>query len=249
MSDWGRGHYERTAEELLPAAERIIDVAAPGPGARVLDLACGTGNAAELAARRGAQVSGIDSAPRLIEVARTSAAAAGLDIDYAVADALALPFADAAFDVAVSVFGLIFVLPAPDAVAELLRVVRPGGRVVFSTWTPEGPLFEAGRIARTAMRGPPPASPPPNWGDPDVVRSLLDGHEVTITSERLAFTASSPADMVDRLLGYHPVYLAAVEAAGEDALRGPLTSLFEATNEDPSAWQATSTWLLVDVNR
>src|SRR3954451_6604160 len=99
MVDWSVGEYERTAAELEPAARHVVALAAPAPGERVLDLACGTGNAALLAAPAGARVTGLDAASRLVEVARARAAAAGADAEFVVGDALDLPFDDGSFDV------------------------------------------------------------------------------------------------------------------------------------------------------
>src|SRR5436853_34785 len=108
MVDWDRGSYEDTATELAPAAERLVGLAAIRPGERVLDLGTGTGNAALLAARAGARVTAADPSPRLLGIARERLAAEGHDGELAVASAEALPFADHAFDVVLSVFAVIF---------------------------------------------------------------------------------------------------------------------------------------------
>jgi ubiquinone/menaquinone biosynthesis C-methylase UbiE len=100
MIDWGMGHYEHTAAELEPVAERVVSLATLRPGERVVDLATGTGNAALVAAGRGALVTGLDSAPRLIDVARGRAATARLDVSFVVGDIQALPFESRSFDVA-----------------------------------------------------------------------------------------------------------------------------------------------------
>src|SRR5436305_15136046 len=110
--DWSLGRYERTAGQLLPAARLVVERAAPAAGDRVVDVGCGTGNAALLAAERGARVTGVDPATRLLEVARERAAARGLDADFATGDAAHLPVGDGEADVVLSVFGVIF---APDA--------------------------------------------------------------------------------------------------------------------------------------
>ncbi|MEX2553238.1 MAG: class I SAM-dependent methyltransferase, partial [Actinomycetota bacterium] len=111
MPDWGLGRYELIAAEVEPAARRVVSMAAPLEGRQVLDVACGTGNAALLAAEAGASVTGLDQAPRLIEVARERAAAEGLDVSFMVGDALQIELPDESFDVVFSVFGVIF---APD---------------------------------------------------------------------------------------------------------------------------------------
>jgi len=150
MIDWSAGTYELTAAQLAPAAERAVGAARITPGERVLDVACGTGNAAILAAFGGAQVTGVDQAERLLEVAAGRARAAGVEIDWQAADALALPFEDDAFDAVLSVFGVIFA-PAEPAAAELVRVTAPEGRVVLVTWTGEGVIAAASGVMRRAM--------------------------------------------------------------------------------------------------
>ena len=138
MVDWSAGEYERTAAELEPAAHDVVARAAIAPGERVLDIACGTEIAALIAAAAGARVHGLDAAPLLIEVARARAAEAGLDAEFVVGDALDLPFDDGAFDAVLSVFGVIFVPDPARAVAEIVRVLVPGGRALLSAWRPEG---------------------------------------------------------------------------------------------------------------
>ena len=127
MPDWGIGRYERFAPDLEPAAEHVVELAGLHPGERVLDLGCGTGNAALLAARAGAAVTGIDPASRLLEIARERLAADGLDGSFVVGDAQALPFRDGEFDAVLSVFGVIFAVDAERALSEAIRVLKPDG--------------------------------------------------------------------------------------------------------------------------
>src|SRR5918992_3405739 len=138
--DWSVGQYERIATELEPVAERVVALAALREGERVLDLACGTGNAALVAARAGGVTTGLDAAARLIDVARDRAAAEGLDASFVVGDVQELPFDDAAFDVVVSIFGVIFAQNPDRAISELLRVLRPDGRALLAVWVPEGTM-------------------------------------------------------------------------------------------------------------
>ncbi|MGI8728589.1 MAG: class I SAM-dependent methyltransferase [Solirubrobacteraceae bacterium] len=192
MTDWSPGAYERTAAQLEPVAEVVVGAADVQAGDRVLDVACGTGNALLAAAARGASVSGVDLAPRLVEVARGRAADAGIEADLRVGDATALPFDDDAFDAAISVFGVIFAAPAQEAAKELLRVVRPGGAAVVAAWCPEGPIHEAAQLARRAV---------------EELSSLFAPAAVRITERRLAFTASSPRAWVDDQLDHHPLWM------------------------------------------
>src|SRR3954451_23320477 len=147
MDAWGAGSYEDPAPEVAPAAEAAVAALALRGGERVLDVACGTGNAALVAGDAGAHATGVDSSPRLIEVARERVPGA----EFVHGDAAALPFAVGAFDAAVSVFGVIFARPAERAVAEMARVVRPGGRVAITTWPPRGPVFRAVALMRQAL--------------------------------------------------------------------------------------------------
>lgn len=160
-------------------APKLVKFAGIERGMRVLDVGCGTGVVAVTAARAGAWVTGSDLTPKLLERARENSAIMGLDIDWHEADAEALPYADAEFDVVVSQFGHMFA-PRPEiAVREMLRVLKPGGTVAFSTWPPEllvGRMFAL--IGRYAPPAPPGASPPHQWGDPNIVRERL-GNAVT----------------------------------------------------------------------
>lgn len=155
----------------LVAFARIV------PGESVLDVACGTGVAGITAARAGARVKGLDLTPILLERARENAFIAGVDIEFTEGDAESLPYPDASFDVVVSQFGHMFA-PRPEVVtAEMLRVLKPGGRIVFATWPPEhmmGQLFSLmGRSMTAAVPGAPVPAPPPQWGDPNIVRARL----------------------------------------------------------------------------
>jgi SAM-dependent methyltransferase len=157
----------------IPAA-RLVKHARISPGSSVLDVACGTGVVAITAARRGAQVTGLDLSPDLLEVARSNAATAEVKIAWHEGDVESLPFDAATFDTVVSQFGHIFA-PRPDvAVAEMLRVLKPGGTLAFSTWPPE--LF-TGRVFALLARYLPPMPPeiasPPQWGEVHVIRARL----------------------------------------------------------------------------
>ncbi len=135
---WGNGPYERITQTLADMHQVVIDRVDPQPGDRLLDAATGTGALAILAARRGADVTGLDFAPALIETARARAAEEGVTVAFELGDVEAMPFEDATFDKVTSTVGTMF---APDhgAVArELARVTKPGGRLVVACWTLEG---------------------------------------------------------------------------------------------------------------
>ena len=181
----GWAHFAPLEAWTTPAAARLVKHAGIKAGQRVLDVACGTGVVALTAARRGARVTGLDLTPELLVRARENSRLAGVDIDWHEGDAEKLPFDAATFDVVLSQFGHMFA-PRPDVVvAEVLRVLKPGGTIAFSTWPPE--LFVGRTFALVARYMPPPppgVAPPPLWGDPNVVRERLGTAVKDITFDR-----------------------------------------------------------------
>jgi SAM-dependent methyltransferase len=169
---WGTGPYQPITETVQDVHERVIEALRPEPGQKWLDLACGTGAVAERAAAAGAQVTGIDLAPALIDTARRRAAERGLDIDYQVGDCEALGIPNASFDVVSSTFGVMF---APDHEAtarELARITRPGGRIALANWTPTGGMARLFKMMAPFQPAPPPSSPFA-WGDAERLGELL----------------------------------------------------------------------------
>ena len=171
---WGNGPYQNVTETLTDLHEKVVDRLAPADGVAWLDLACGTGAMAELAATRGADVTGIDLAPALIETAKERAQEQGLDIDYRVGDCENLDVPDATFDAVSSTCGVMF---APDHEAtarELARVVKPGGRIGLANWTPEGGLAKMFAMMKPFQPPPPDgAGVPFQWGSEAHVEELL----------------------------------------------------------------------------
>ena len=157
-----------------PAAARLVQFAGVATGMRVLDAGCGTGVVAITAARLGAQVKAADLTPELLERARENAQLAEVSIEFFEADVEALPFLDGEFDVVLSQFAHMFA-PRPEvAVRELLRVLRPGGTLAFSTWPPEALVGRTSMLAARYMPPPPPGVASPTlWGDVSVVQERL----------------------------------------------------------------------------
>jgi SAM-dependent methyltransferase len=177
------------------AAPRLVGFAGIRAGQQVLDVACGTGVVALTAARAGAKAQGLDLTPELVAHARENASLMKLEVSFQEGDVEALPFADASFDVVVSQFGHMFA-PRPEvALAQMLRVLKPGGTIAFATWPPE--LFVGRWFALMSRYAPPPpagVSPPPQWGDPNIVRERLGSavRELTFTRDTMFFPTLSP---------------------------------------------------------
>jgi SAM-dependent methyltransferase len=256
--DWGLGNYERTAAQLLPAAHVVVERADPAPGERVVDVGCGTGNAALLAAKRGASVTGVDPAQRLLDVARERAAADGLDVAFELGDAAGLPLPAGHADLVLSVFGVIFAPDPSAAAAELARVTAPGGRIVLSAWIPEGAMSEAVRASRemvTRALGAPPSAPPFAWHEPTALRDLLAPHGFDVATEghRIAFTAESPREFLAAEAANHPLAVAGrggLEPRGEvDELEERMLAIYDAANEDPAAFRITSRYVVATARR
>jgi SAM-dependent methyltransferase len=252
------GRYERVALQLLPAAEVVVDTADPTPGETVVDVGCGTGNAALLAAERGAAVIGVDPAQRLLEVASTAAEDRNLDAEFVLGEAGSLPVSDAEADAVVSVFGVIFAPDAAAAAGEMARVANSGGRVVLSAWIPDGAISRAVRltaetVAAAAGEPPPPARFP--WHERDALRELFAPHDmvVTLTEHRISFSAPSAEQFIEIESENHPLAVAArpaLEQAGRAGeLREGLLRIYEEANEDPNGFQITSRYVVAQVTR
>jgi SAM-dependent methyltransferase len=157
-----------------PCAAKLVKRAGVRPGQRVLDVACGTGVVSVTASRLGARVTGLDLTPELLVRARENANIAGAEVEWLEGDVEKLPFGDAEFDVVLSEFGHIFA-PRPEvALGEMLRVLKPGGTIAFSTWPPELLVGRMFTLTASYMPPPPPgAAAPPLWGDPTIVRQRL----------------------------------------------------------------------------
>src|SRR4051794_18432164 len=185
-SMWASGNYPSMVETfLLPLGPRLVDALDIARGARVLDVAAGTGNASIPAAQRGARVTASDLTPELLEAGRRRAEVQGVTLEWAEADAEHLPFGDASFDVVMSSIGVMFAPHHQQAADELVRVCAPGGRIGLLSWTPTGML---GALFRTmAPFAPPPpagAQAPPLWGSEAHVRELFGDRVALRTLER-----------------------------------------------------------------
>jgi SAM-dependent methyltransferase len=196
---WAAGDYPAIARrQLWPVGERIVQHVGVRSGEDVLDVACGTGNAALRAAAAGARTVGVDLTPELLEVGRALAHDAGLTVEWKEGDAENLPFSDESFDAVVSVFGCMFA-PRQDVVArELSRVLRRGGRLGICAWTPEGTVGNFFRALGAYMPPPPAefATPPLAWGTEAHVRRLFSdtGVELEFRRETVEFPPLGTVD-------------------------------------------------------
>lgn len=256
---WNEGEYERTAELLEPASITAVAAAKIARGERVLDLGCGTGNAAIAAARLGADVLAIDPSDRLVAVCRARAEREGLRLRAEVADASSIPTGDATVDAVLSIFAVIFAPDAERAANEMLRVTTAGGRIVITSWSPKGPISQAGAFLRDAMAVLDPAVKTrvaPAWGDPSFVRALFEsrGAKVTASEKTLVFTSSSPEAWFEEQETHHPIWggikRALAAHPGEwERMRVRSLDVLRKGNEDPSCFRTTSTYLLLTVTR
>lgn len=255
---WESGDFGEIAHSIENAAEEFMARQSLHSGLRVLDVACGTGNLAVIAAQNGCQTSGIDIAANLIAQARTRAAIAGLRIDYTEGDAESLPVADAQFDLTTSMFGVMFA-PRPDVVvAELHRVTRPGGRIALANWTPEGFIGKMFQVFKAHLPPPPAGIPSPmSWGDEATVRERLrEGFSDVRLTRRTArmFYPFPPAETVEFFRRYYGPTLKAFESlhpAAQDSLRNALVELQTSHNisQTPGTTEVAAEYLEITATR
>ena len=251
---WGAGDFAKVAETLADVHDALVDRLDPQPGERWLDIASGTGGVAERAAARGADVTGIDLAPALVETARRRAEERGLAIRYAVGDAERLDVPDASFDVASSSFGLIFAPAQAAAAAELARVVRPGGRMGLANWTQVGAIGGFFRML-SPFQPPPPegAGNPMAWGDEAHVESLLgDAFELSFEPLVSTYRAASPQAAWDDFtenFGPMKATVASLEPDRLDELHAAWLAYFEQYRDDDGVAQPREYVLVRGIRR
>jgi SAM-dependent methyltransferase len=186
---WSVGDYSPASRQLEPASGSLIEALDIGEGMTVLDVAAGHGNCAIAAARRGATVVATDFSPRMIEVGRARTREAGLDVAWQEADAADLPFGDASFDRVTSTFGAIFAPEQQQVAAEGVRVLRPGGRLGFTAWTPDSLTVRILAISREYLPPAPADAPDPfRWGDPGEAAALFEPHGCEVRTQRRTVT-------------------------------------------------------------
>ena len=232
---WTAGDYDRFSRLMEGGAREFYERLNIAPGCKMLDVACGSGQLALMAAKDGIEVTGVDLADNLVERARARAQAEGLRARFEEADAESLPFEDASFDVVVSLIGAMFA-PQPQLVAkELLRVCVPGGTVAMANWTPQGFI---GQMFKTVSKFIAPSGMPSPvlWGDETTVRERL-GHglsPLSLTKRQYLFSYPfPPAEVVEFFrLYYGPANraFASLDAEGQAQLRHELEALWTVHN-------------------
>jgi ubiquinone/menaquinone biosynthesis C-methylase UbiE len=232
---WASGDYAVIGTTLQITGETLcenVDIAA---GERVLDVAAGNGNAALAAARRGAEVTATDYVPALLDHAKARAAAEGLAMQFETADAEALPYGEASYDVALSTFGVMFAPNHEQCAAELVRVCRPGGRIGVAAWTPDSFIGRMFKVVASYVPPPPGLASPLAWGSADHVQELF-GADADVRAEEhvFQFRYLSARHWLDTFVTYYGPTLKTFATLDEDARAGldaELIALAEQWNE------------------
>ena len=235
QATWASGDFAVIGVTLQIVGESLAEAADIRANESVIDIAGGNGNASLAAAHRFAKVTSTDYVPALLEKGRARAAAEGLHVEFREADAEALPFPDASFDVALSTFGVMFTPDHARAAGEMMRVVRPGGRIGLANWTPEGLV---GQLFKTIGKHvPPPAGvqSPALWGTEEHLSELFDAAVAQIHTERKLFNMryASAAHWLQIFRDYYgPVHraFAALDGGGQQALEQDIVALLERFN-------------------
>lgn len=234
---WSKGDFSMVANIVFRSADDLAEALEIFPGERVLDVATGSGNAAIAAARRAwGKTIGVDFVPELLERGRERAAAERLEVEFLEGDAQDLPFGDAEFDVVMSIFGVMFAPDQEKAASELLRVVKPGGRIGVASWCPDGGLEKLFMTVVKHTGGPPPGvAPPVLWGNEDHVRGLLGDGVTDLHAERLK--SRQPFFSADHYIDFFRSYFGPIKSAyekvgaeGEQALTEDLRTMLEEVN-------------------
>jgi SAM-dependent methyltransferase len=261
---WEKGDFTRIAESMRESGEALVRTLGVGDGVHVLDVGCGDGTTAVPAAELGADVLGVDIASNLVDAGNARAQSLGLDkCRFQQGDASELSeLEDDSFDLVISIFGAMFAPRPFDVAKELVRVTRPGGRIVMGNWIPNDPTLVAQILKISSAYSPPPPEgfvSPMTWGVEEHVIERFTGAGVPaedVSFERDTYTFNfpgSPAEFVDVFRTYYGPTMNAFEAAAADGreadLQAELESLFTAQNTSGSedATSIPATFLRVTV--
>jgi SAM-dependent methyltransferase len=263
---WEKGDFARIAESMRGSGAALVERIGVRKGLKVLDLGCGDGTTALPAAQLGAEVLGVDIACNLVEAGTRRAHESGLsNLRFQEGDACQLlDLADASFDLTITIFGAMFAPRPQDVAKELVRVTRPGGRIVMGNWIPGDPTLVAQLLRISTSYSPPPPEgfvSPMLWGVKDTVIERFAGAgipEASITCERDTFVFDIPVSPTEYLKLFREYYgptmnaFAAAEASGRgDELFRELDELFNAQNQsgEPGSTRIPATFLRVTVQR
>jgi len=251
---WSSGDYAILGTTLQIMGESLCETADVRAGSQVLDVAAGNGNATLAAARRFAHVTSTDYVGALLERGRERAAAERLQVTFREADAEALPFADASFDVVLSTVGVMFTPHQDKAAAELLRVVRPGGRIGLACWTPEGFIGQVLKAVGRHLPAPPAGlSSPLRWGTEAGLRALFAGQRIQVTPREFMFRYESAQHWVDVFRAFYgPVHraFAALAPDRQQQLEGEIVALLARFNRaGPESLVVRGAYLEVVITR
>ena len=232
---WDAASYQPIALKIMDMTEDLIRAVDPRPAQRVLDLACGTGNGALVAARRECEVVGFDYAPSLIDRAHKRADAEGLTVDFRIGDVQELPFDDGSFDVVVSLFGVMFAPDQEKAASELLRVCKPGGKIGLISWPPEGYASEFLQAHARYNPPPPELNPPMRWGTEEGLQELLGNSVRSIENQvrRNFFYAQSIEHLTEEYrttFGPSATTFATLSKQHQEQLSNELTEILQRYN-------------------
>jgi SAM-dependent methyltransferase len=233
---WAEGDFAMVAGIVMMVSEELVEAVDVVPGERVLDVACGSGNAALAAARRSwGNVVGVDFIPALLERGRERAAVERLDVEFVEGDAAELPVDDVEFDVVLSVFGAMFAPDQEKAASELLRACKPGGRIGMANWVPDGPVSQLFAVVAKHVPPPPGFTPPVLWGTEDRVRELFGNGVSELRLERRV--SRQPFRSLDHYLDFFRTYFGPIKMAfdrvgadGEETLEADLREQLEKCN-------------------
>jgi SAM-dependent methyltransferase len=262
---WEKGDFTRIAASMRRSGEALVDQIGITDGLEVLDLGCGDGTTAIPAARRGADVLGVDIARNLVDAGNKRAADEGLDnVRFQQGDACALTdLADDRFDLLVSIFGAMFAPRPIDVAKEMVRVTRPGGRIVMGNWIPGDPTLVAQILKISSTYSPPPPDgfvSPMTWGVVDHVierftAAGIPERNIACKPDTFVFEAPvSPTEYLTRFRDYYGPTMNAFEAAAShgraDNLFAELDTLFRTrnTSKDPYKTAIPATFLRVTVH-
>ena len=252
---WTSGDYAIIGATLQLVGEQLAEACDIGWDQRVLDVAAGNGNATLAAARRGARVTSTDYVPALLERGAERARAERFEVDFRFADAEDLPFADGAYDVVLSTFGVMFTPDQAKAASELLRVTRKGGRIGLANWTPDGLIGQVFKILGRHLPPPAGAPSPAKWGEEAYLQTLFGAGaaSIAVTKRQFNFRYRSPAHFIEVFrTWYGPMHkaFAALPPEGAEALERDLTELLRAANTaDAESLLAPSDYLEVVVTK